>query len=383
MVSDSFRRRDYMKTKKLLATLLSLTFAVCSLPAFALADGGENGNDIEVTDEDSSAVSPEPGDPDDGEDEDEPDEHILDLSASILDDGIIGFNYYLYPHDETAIEGAYMEFTITDLDGGEPEVQTSEGTFVEIKEGPGGITTFYKYTVYITAKDMTSNITAELINDGEVIDSFDDYTLAQYLNYLLESPQYVNKPGILEIVRALLDYGTYAQIYFERNLDELANGGDLNDVSKVTTTIASSSQPYINDVYADDNISYYGASLSLKSTTVLSLYFANQSGSDVTYDVTVCSDDITWEKVEKNGYDVIVFSGYTALLLNENVSVTVNNGTEDVLTVDYRPLSYVYVILNKPTDGTYTEELKNLVRSLYIFYDAVAKEYGAGYNSPF
>ena len=188
MVSDSFRRRDYMKTKKLLATLLSLTFAVCSLPAFALADGGENGNDIEVTDEDSSAVSPEPDGPDDGEDEDEPDEHILDLSASILDDGIIGFNYYLYPHGETAIEGAYMEFTITDLDGGEPEVQTSEGTYVEIEGGPGEITTFYKYTVYITAKDMTSNITAELINDGEVIDSFDDYTLAQYLNYILESP---------------------------------------------------------------------------------------------------------------------------------------------------------------------------------------------------
>lgn len=382
MVSDSFRRRDYMKTKKLLATLLSLTFAVCSLPAFALADGGENGNDIEVTDEDSSAVSPEPDGPDDGEDEDEPDEHLLTYNASIQDDGIIGLNYYLYPDDDgTVIEGAYMEFTITDLDGGEPEVQTSEGTYVEIEGGPGEITTFYKYTVYITAKDMSSNITADLIADGEVLETY-EYSLAQYLNAVMEDSRYSDYFGI---VSSLLDYGTYAQKYFGHNLNELANGGEFNnDVSKVTTTIASSSQPYINDVYADDNISYYGASLSLKSTTVLSLYFANQSGSDVTYDVTVYSDDITWEKVEKNGYDVIVFSGYTVPLLNEKVSVTVNNGTEDVLTVSYRPLSYVYVILNKPTDGTYTEELKNLVRSLYIFYDEVAKVYGVpGYNSPF
>ncbi|MBQ4271275.1 MAG: hypothetical protein II718_05575 [Clostridiales bacterium] len=373
-----------MKTKKILATLLSLAFAVCSIPAFALADEVENGDDIQVTQEDQIAVSPdETGEPG-GDEEDEPDPNRLlkGYSASIQDDGIIGVNFFLDLSEVEISGNPYMEFTVTDQEGN-ITTQTADYSFSTVTS-PGGETQTYKFTVGIAAKDMTSDITAKLYDGSGFLESF-DYSLAEYLNSLIDDPR-GSYNDYADLARALLDYGTYAQIYFGHNTDELANGGTFTtDVSRVTSAkIETASKPDIFDYDPDDNISFYGASLSLKSKTSLTLYIANQSGSDVNYDVALPSEDITWEHTTKNGYDVFVFTGFTADLLNEKVMVTAKVGSDEVLTVCYRPLGYVYTVLNKETDSRYTEDLKNLVRSLYIFYDEVAQEFGGpGYISPF
>ncbi len=370
-----------MKTKKILATLLSLAFAVCSIPAFALADEVENGDDIQVTQEDQIAVSPdEPGEPGGDEEEEETDSILNGYSASIHEDGVIGVNFFLDLSKAEITGDPYMEFTVTDLEGNST-TQTADYVLSTVMD-PGGETQMYKFTVGIAVKDMTSDIKAELYDGSGLLETF-DYSLAEYLNSLINSPkgEYVD---YVDLAEALLDYGTYAQIYFGHNTDELANGGTFTtDVSRVTSAkIETASKPDIFDYDPDDNISFYGASLSLKSKTSLTLYIANQSGSDVNYDVALPSEDITWEHTTKNGYDVFVFTGFTADLLNEKVMVTAKVGSDEVLTVCYRPLGYVYTVLNKETDSRYTEELKNLVRSLYIFYDEAAEIFGHGYVSP-
>lgn len=371
-----------MKTKKILATLLSLAFAVCSIPAFALADEVENGDDIQVTQEDQIAVSDDegPGGPG-GDEEEEESKSILDgYSASIQDDGVIGVNFFLDLSKVEITGNPYMEFTVTDQEGN-ITTQTADYVLGTVME-PGGETQKYKFTVGIAAKDMTSDITAELYDGSGLLETF-DYSLAEYLNSLINDPRGAYD-DYADLARALLDYGTYAQIYFGHNTDDLANGGTFTtDVSRVTSAkIESASKPDISDYDPDDNISYYGASLSLKSKTSLTLYIANQSGSDVNYDVAVPSEDITWEHTTINGYDVFVFTGFTAEMLNEKVMVTAKVGSDEVLTVCYRPLGYVYTVLNKETDSRYTEELKNLVRSLYILYDEAAKILDHTYSTP-
>lgn len=64
-------------------------------------------------------------------------------------------------------------------------------------------------------------------------------------------------------------------------------------------------------------------------------------------------------------WDVI---GISAKALDENVTVTVNDGT-NTAEVSFNPMSYGQGVLNDTT-GTFGQDMKDLVAALYLYNQA-------------
>ena len=97
------------------------------------------------------------------------------------------------------------------------------------------------------------------------------YSVKEYADYLLA---HANERDDLKraapLVKAMLNYGAYAQIYFDKNPNNLANA-DLIEADKTLGEVTIS-EP--QTVFAlPESVTFAGSTLSLKSETTLSLYF--------------------------------------------------------------------------------------------------------------
>ena len=353
-----------MKIRKIAATLLCLTMVVCSIPAFVFADE----DNIDVQEQDQSAVSDTA--PGGGGPNDEDDDAVSVDGFSLSIGGDIAVNFFIDVDGSVVdVDAAYVDFTVTDNEGATVSSQTVRLSDIEpLSEeelGPSYDENFprYKISCNVAAKDMTSTISMEFIYDGDVYADC-EYSIRQYAKELLEDSR---QSGYWDLVKAMLDYGTYAQNYFNHNLGQPANGGeDYNDISEISASTVSSYARTLDGFDPSSNVSFAGANMSLLSTTTLTLFFNNQTGRKITYDVT---SDLDSYETTRSGYDVVVFDNIPAQDLNTKIVVKVYDGETYIGTVTYYPLSYCYAVLSKDyTDSVITNDLKDLVRSMYIFY---------------
>ena len=129
-----------------------------------------------------------------------------------------------------------------------------------------GSKTYYIFPCSVAAKEMNSIITAQII-DGDNQGNSYTYSVKQYADYLLDNADENGTDDqkayakAAPLVRAMLQYGSYAKAYFEGNALD-----NINDVQ-----IDSHFADYASSL--PDKNTYAGATLSLKSETTLSLYF--------------------------------------------------------------------------------------------------------------
>ena len=155
------------------------------------------------------------------------------IGHSISLEGDIGVNFYMELSDAVAdSDTAYMHFTIPK--NGEPDTQdikVSDARKVESDDK-----TYYVFNCQVAAKEMTSDIKAQII-DGEKHGTEFTYSVKEYADYLLtHTDEREDLAKAAPLVKALLNYGAYTQIYFEKNPDKLANAG-LTDEEKALCEI--------------------------------------------------------------------------------------------------------------------------------------------------
>ena len=153
---------------------------------------------------------------------------------------------------------------------------------------------------------MTSQITAQLI-DGDYSSAVFSYSVKDYADYLLahtgDNADYANAAPLVKamlnygayaqlyfVVKAMLNYGAYAQLYFDKNTGTLANAG-LSTVEKELGNVEINIDD--PDINPPDGVTFEGATLSLKSETTLSLYFTSS------YDLTFSCGNYTVETATK------------------------------------------------------------------------------------
>ena len=136
-----------------------------------------------------------------------------------------------------------------------------------------GDKTYYVFKCQVAAKEMTSQITAQLI-DGDYSSAVFPYSVKDYADYLLaHTGDNADYAKAAPLVKAMLNYGAYSQLYFDKNTGNLANAGLTagdKELGDVAITIAD---PVIENL--PEGTTFIGATLSLKSETTLSLYFTN------------------------------------------------------------------------------------------------------------
>lgn len=293
-------------------------------------------------------------------------EHLYGYTLSL--EGDIGVNFYMKFNDIDALSSnAEMVFTIRDLDGTKTRTQSVKVNSVTPKDG------YYIFKCKVNAKEMTSLITAQIV-DGNTMSAPYTYTVQQYADYILKNPaKYADEQ---DLVKAMLNYGAYSQIYFNYNTRKLANSilsDSDKDVSGVTAATLADYEDKLTEADTRfetpvSHMSAYYANLSLESETTLNIKFKGVPAGtvfklgDKVLDVDIKSDDLT----------TVSITGISAKELNSYFTITIIFSNSQEYSFTYSPMNYCYNVLHRNR----SDELSNTVRALYL-YNLAADSYKA------
>ena len=308
--------------------------------------------------------------------------------------GNIGVNFYMeLSNDIVNDESAYMNFTLPNgttskvYVSGTHEDGSTATTDTTVKNG----VTYYVFTCEVAAKEMTSDIKAQMIgNNGEKKGTVYTYTVKEYADYILlhmSADESLTSRATIQLVKGMLNYGGAAQKYFGYKTDQLASDGlDLtgavfNDTSIINNITNEANKASVT--CANAKVTFKSAYLSLNSTTDLcvSVQFAD--------DVTVKEDMFAiWcdtDQISKDQYEVtkvneencykITLHGVKASQLNEKYAFYVELSDTEQAVLKYGATSYAYTVMSSACDNINNiESLRAVVKALYA-YGVCAEEY--------
>lgn len=274
------------------------------------------------------------------------------VGHSISLDGDIAVNFYMELSDSIIAhkDTAYMHFTIPTGSGTtEQDMLVKDARVVE-----SGDKTYYVFKCRVAAKEMTSEIKAQMI-DGDLTGTEYTYSVKEYADYLIEhADEREDLAAALPLVKAMLNYGANSQLYFDKNPGALANAGLTDDEKALGTPEISITDPVVN---VPEGVTFEGATLSLKSETSLSLYFTSSDTLEFS------CDGYTVEKAASGDYQIARIRGIKAKHIGDIMALKIN-GNE---AISYSPLNYCKNVLD---DDTTDENLQNVVKALYAYWQA-------------
>ncbi|MBR5975243.1 MAG: choice-of-anchor J domain-containing protein [Clostridiales bacterium] len=292
---------------------------------------------------------------------DEMGEELYGYTLSL--EGDIAVNFYMRLDDNIVSSStAKMEFQIPNGDG----FTTQTVMVSEVAANPKIISgkAYYVFKCRVSAKDMSSTITAQLM-DGDQVGKTYSYSVKQYAEYILKhSGDYPDEA--VSLVKTLMNYGAMAQIYFGVNTNSLANSTLTKEEKTAATSVtADKIKPYaVSDINVPNGVTFEGATLSLKSETTLSLYFT--CDETLTFGADGMTEDgKTIEYAQVGNYQVARIRGINATELAKSFTVMVTCG-ETSGTVTYSPMTYCYNVVTGNSD----EKLQNVCRTLYLLRQA-------------
>ena len=236
-----------------------------------------------------------------------------------------------------------------------PKQKPKECSVAQAYDSENGI---YVFSYNVAAKETTDSIDLTLKNELDETVYTESISVRKIaLSYLADS-EIDEKAKAL--VKAMLNYGSYALEYFEYKTGALANADLVFDESNIRNITADDiSKPYngTNDIIPK-GVKFEGATLSLKSETTLSLYFTG-----LTADTKFTCNGKTVETAKNGSYVVARIRGIKAEELINDFTVTFKKGNENG-SVTYSPMTYCYNAFKSETTDV---KLKNVCRALYLY----------------
>lgn len=289
------------------------------------------------------------------------------LSLSLSDD--IGLNFVMQLSDSLLIDkdNAYVEFT--------PE-GSKKSTRVYLKDADKvnyNGTDCYSFKCRVNAAEMTKKVNAVLHCNDWTGQTY-SYSVYDYASKILAEPESSEYKSSAPLIKAMLNYGGYAQTYFNEKTDALANKGLYNKTNDpVLTTNTTVSKDYNYAAFNNNmGISFLGGSLVLNSGTDLKLYYGmDDENMANNINVSVNGQNVAPE------YDGNIMCvrvpdiSISSFGDTYNVKISVN-GKE--INQKYSAMTYMYKALNAQNSNT---KLNNVVKALHLYNEA-AKQYSMG-----
>ena len=251
-------------------------------------------------------------------------------------------NYQVHLTAETASDAnAYMLFILPD-----GSIQR-----VPVADAKINADDLYVFPCSFPVRMMNQQIYARLVTSDANSD-FHSYSGAKYLETVAADS---SNEAAQELAQKTLDYGTYAEAYFDKNAAAVPEDNEMRN-----TTI--SAKPVRIDGDLPEGIAYYGMSLLLRDQVAVRLYF------DVDDSVHASAYGLTHKEGTYYYLDTPVSAEN---LLNEQ---TVNIGSA---SITFSSMSYASLACSSSSD----EKLQATMKSLYLYAKA-AQEYQE-YLDPF
>lgn len=265
--------------------------------------------------------------------------------------GDIGVNFYYYipdKYEDLAVKFQYR----------------GEETFGEL--APVAIQGYnYRATFSVPAREMTEPISITLTSNGDVINEH-DYTIRNYADVIMANGDVFGEKAV-HLAKSMINYGGRAQVFFDYRTDELANRG-IEDYQMATTDsmiVPSFDKDTLNQELKPYGLSFYGASLVLKTETSLKLYFKkldNYSGS-----VTVKINGQETELIPNSAsYVVVDVADIPSSSIGNIWDITIGD-----VSFKYSSTNYIQNQLNGSD-----ENIKALVTAVYDYYLAALDYFG-------
>ena len=278
--------------------------------------------------------------------------------------GDIGLNLYYTISAEmlAAHPSAAVEFIFAD--GETVRVSVKDATVTE--DG------LYRFTLPLTAMQMSEEIEYHLVF-GKTGGSYGTMSVRKYCDSIFADETAEEKnPGITELLRAMLNYGSYAQLQFGYHTEHLAAAGLFTDETDPVKNARISLTESPSVTGSLPGVSLLGYTLALESETALRVALRVDDIGAYTFRVSAPDGtltDVTPE--ERDGYVVLTLTKVCATGLSADYTLTVTNGAGKTMTVSMNALCYVSSVLSGTSEA---QTLTDVVRALKLYGDA-AKAY--------
>ena len=302
--------------------------------------------------------------------------------------GNIGVNFYMeLSNDIVNDASAYMNFTLPNgttskvYVSGTHEDGSTATTDTTVKDG----VTYYVFTCEVAAKEMTSDIKAQMIgNNGEKTGKVYTYTVKEYADYILSHTSAEDNYGraTVLLVKGMLNYGGAAQKYFGYKTDQLASDGlaltepVFDDTSIINFIKDEANKASITNYSDSDKVTFKSAYLSLNSTTDLCVYV--QFAEDVTVQEDMFAILLDSKEISKDQYEItkvneencykITLHGIKASQLQKQYEFEVALPDTGPAVLKYGATSYAYTVMSSACDNINNiESLREVVKALHAY----------------
>lgn len=305
---------------------------------------------------------------------------VQGFSVAIMDGDSIGVRYHVYMPQSEDIGSAsnpIWQAKIGPSSGYSLFVRGSESSTVNI-DGFKRDGDFVTFTYYVDSTDMAVPLDFTLYKNGEKIKTVTGFSVKGYLESIMEKSSSYST-YVRRLAMGLANYGGAAQTYFgfmTNNLasEKVASNKYAYELELYDYRVDYDKSTYGTFTYTDSaqGISFYGGTISFKSSPKLKLYFKLDDGVDIKNVVVTdysTEDEITIHPVSGGKYFYITIdcgisnlNKFTDFVL-ENKAVANDYG-------DYMNVCGLWYLLTVAYDnqGRFTPNMKALALALYSCY---------------
>lgn len=284
-----------------------------------------------------------------------PEGGVIVQKARLNLEGKIGVQF-LVSADETVYdaEGGKVVFTVAD--------ETTEVAFTDWMASGND----YIVECEVAAKQMTDTISMQFVDKNGVVSAEMTYSVREYADTVLAGENEAAK----ELVKATLNYGAYAQVYFNYNVENLANAGLYEEGQNPVEGMEGVAQAAVTADSTVEGVSLKSLSLGLETETEVYVLFALAEGVAMS-DVTFAVEGVNVEAVETNGGAYIVIKNVAAKDVDKDYTVTVTY-CENTATYTVSAQCYISAAFGKTANTAYD----NLLKAIEL-YNVAANAYFA------